>query len=44
MGEEGNARPPAAHVTRRAYTFFSSLVPEMSMRFMTVRTSVTRNK
>ena len=43
MGEGRNARPPP-RVARRAYTFFSSLVPEMSMRFMTVRTSVTRNK
>ena len=44
MGEGRNARPPAARMTRRAYTFFSSLVPEMSMRFMTVRTSVTRKR
>ena len=44
MGEGGNARPPATRVRRSAYTFFSSLVPEMSMRFMTVRTNVTRNK
>ena len=43
MGEgEMRDRPP--RVRRSAYTFFSSLVPEMSMRFMTVRTNVTRKR
>jgi len=48
VGEKGkgkgeNARPPAARVTRSAYTFLSRRVVEITNRLIAVRAKMTTN-